>query len=210
MNERPAQPPEGKLIAAATERAGLSIREASRRAGISYGRWRQITTGVQHVSPGEFAAVRAPARTLAKMAAVVGITPEQMATEGRAPRCRRGHDCEPLPPRPAPALEFSEEDLPDDEFTPEEMAALQDYADEFKVKLARARQRYPGERLTGELVFPRDPVYAQLWDILADNNWPAEVIPRAMAAVLMMRDESGARVRQRGRVRSPPRHRALQ
>lgn len=85
MNERPEQPPEGRLLAAATERSGLSIREASKRAGISYGRWRQVTSGVQHVSPGEFAAVHAPAKTLAKMAAAVGVTPEQMEAEGQRP-----------------------------------------------------------------------------------------------------------------------------
>jgi hypothetical protein len=85
MEERPDQRPEGKLIAASAERLDLSIREAAKRAGISYGRWRQIVTGYQNVSPGSVAAVRAPARTLAKMAAVVGITAEQMETDGQRP-----------------------------------------------------------------------------------------------------------------------------
>jgi len=83
MNERPPQPPEGKLIADAI--AGrLSIREASRRAGISYGRWRQITSGVQNVSPGSYAAVRAPAGTLARMARAAGVSPAQLEDAGRA------------------------------------------------------------------------------------------------------------------------------
>jgi len=85
MQTRPEPPPEGKLIADAAARNDLSIREAARRAGISYGRWRQITSGYQNVSPGEFAAVHAPARTLARMAAVVGVTPEQMEGEGQRP-----------------------------------------------------------------------------------------------------------------------------
>jgi hypothetical protein len=85
MDQRPPQPPEGKLIAEATERAGLSIREASRRAGLSYGRWRQITSGYQNVSPGSYAAVRAPARTLARMAEAAGLSPEQMETQGQRP-----------------------------------------------------------------------------------------------------------------------------
>lgn len=85
MNERPPQPPEGKLIADATAMRGLSIREASSRAGISYGRWRQITSGVQNVSPGSHAAVRAPAATIARMAHAVGITPERLGTEGQRP-----------------------------------------------------------------------------------------------------------------------------
>lgn len=84
MEERPGQPPEGKLIADALARKGISIREASRRAGISYGRWRQITSGYQNVSPGSYARVRAPAATLARMASVVGVTPAQMEDAGRA------------------------------------------------------------------------------------------------------------------------------
>jgi hypothetical protein len=84
MNMRPDPPPEGKLIADAADNLSLSIREAARRAGISYGRWRQIVTGYQNVSPGEYAAVRAPARTVARMAKVVGVTPSQLEEAGRA------------------------------------------------------------------------------------------------------------------------------
>lgn len=83
MEQRPEQPPEGRLIADAADHMNLSIRAAARQAGISYGRWRQIVMGYQNVSPGSFAPVRAPARTLARMAAVVGVTPEQMETQGQ-------------------------------------------------------------------------------------------------------------------------------
>ena len=83
MEKRPEQPPEGKLIGDAADRLDLSIREAAKRAGISYGRWRQIVTGYQNVSPGSFAAVHAPAKTLAKMARVVGVTPAQLTEAGR-------------------------------------------------------------------------------------------------------------------------------
>ena len=83
MESRPERPPEGKLIADAADRLDLSIREAAKRAGISYGRWRQITTGYQNVSPGSFAPVRAPAKTLARMARVVGLVPSQLTAAGR-------------------------------------------------------------------------------------------------------------------------------
>ena len=83
MDTRPEQPPEGRLIDDAADRLDLSIREAAKRAGISYGRWRQIVTGYQNVSPGVFAAVHAPAKTLAKMARVVGVTPPQLTEAGR-------------------------------------------------------------------------------------------------------------------------------
>ncbi len=83
MTERPAPPPWGALITAAQASEGISAREAARRAGLSEGRWRQITGGYQVVSPGVYAQVRGPAGTLAKMAAVVGVTPAQLRAAGR-------------------------------------------------------------------------------------------------------------------------------
>ncbi len=83
MTERPEPPPWGALITAALASEGISAREAARRAGLSEGRWRQITAGYQVVSPGVYAHVRGPAGTLARMAAVVGITPAQLRTAGR-------------------------------------------------------------------------------------------------------------------------------
>jgi hypothetical protein len=83
MAERPQPPAWGALIAAALAREGLSAREAARRAGISEGRWRQITGGYQVVSPGVYAQVRGPAATLAKMAAVAGVTAAELRAAGR-------------------------------------------------------------------------------------------------------------------------------
>jgi len=148
MNERPEQPPEGRLLAAATERSGLSIREASRRAGLSYGRWRQITSGVQHVSPGNFAAVRAPARTLAKMAAAVGVTPEQMETEGQRPDVAGIMRAEPAPPQPprrhATGIRVIDEAATDEEVAPFEW--------QVESEIARAEAKY-GPEPTGEQIF---------------------------------------------------------
>lgn len=83
MTERPEPPPWGLLIGAALRRAGMSAREAARRAGLSEGRWRQITGGYQVVSPGVYARVRGPAATLAKMAAVAGVTPAELRAAKR-------------------------------------------------------------------------------------------------------------------------------
>jgi len=114
MEQRPDPPPEGRLIADAAARMNLSIREAARRAGISYGRWRQITQGYQNVSPGSFAPVHAPAKTVAKMAAVVGVTPEQMEAEGERPDAaeimRLAAAPEPRRDRPLRALEDADEE----------------------------------------------------------------------------------------------------
>jgi transcriptional regulator with XRE-family HTH domain len=83
MTERPEPPPWGALITAALASEGISAREAARRAGLSEGRWRQITGGYQVVSPGVYAQVRGPAGTLARMAAVTGVTPAQLRAAGR-------------------------------------------------------------------------------------------------------------------------------
>lgn len=83
MPDRPEPPRWGALIIAALAREGLSVREAARRAGLSEGRWRQITAGYQVVSPGVYAPVRGPAATLARMARVAGVTPAQLRMAGR-------------------------------------------------------------------------------------------------------------------------------
>lgn len=86
MDKRPEQPPEGKLIEDAAEDLDISIREAAKHAGLSYGRWRQIVKGYQNVSPGVYAEVRnAPATTVARMAMVAGVSPELMETKGQRP-----------------------------------------------------------------------------------------------------------------------------
>jgi transcriptional regulator with XRE-family HTH domain len=84
MTDRPDPPRWGTLIAAALRSSGISAREAARRAGISEGRWRQISSGYQVVSPGVYAPVRGPAATLAKMAAVAGVTADELRASGRA------------------------------------------------------------------------------------------------------------------------------
>jgi hypothetical protein len=83
MTERPAPPPWGALITAALASEGISAREAARRAGLSEGRWRQITGGYQVVSPGIYAEVRGPAATVARMAAAAGVTAAQLRAAGR-------------------------------------------------------------------------------------------------------------------------------
>jgi transcriptional regulator with XRE-family HTH domain len=83
MTDRPEPPPWGTLIADSLRSSGISAREAARRAGISEGRWRQISSGYQVVSPGAYARVRGPAATLAKMAAVAGVTPAELRASGR-------------------------------------------------------------------------------------------------------------------------------
>jgi hypothetical protein len=66
----------------------MSARQAAPQAGISEGRWRQITSGYQVVSPGVYAPVRGPAATLARMAAVAGVTAADLRAAGREDAAR--------------------------------------------------------------------------------------------------------------------------
>ncbi|MGY5033248.1 hypothetical protein ACWC9U_20615 [Streptomyces sp. 900116325] len=81
-SSRPNPPLEAALIAAALKNARISARKAAGLAGLSDARWRQIVSGYQSVS-GSYVAVRAPADTLARMAQVVGVTPEELRNAGR-------------------------------------------------------------------------------------------------------------------------------
>lgn len=83
MSERPEPPPEARLIAATLKRAHMSVREAARRAGISEGRWRQIMNGYQTVSAGVHIPVIGPAETVARMAQVAKVRPDQLGNAGR-------------------------------------------------------------------------------------------------------------------------------
>lgn len=148
MQTRPEQPPEGKLIAAAAERLELSIREAARRAGISYGRWRQITTGYQNTSPGEFAVVRAPAKTLAKMARVVGVTPEQLETEGQRPDAAEAMRHDEAAPVPQLAPIVTGVPVIDNAASPEDVGP---FLWQIRNEIDRARRQYGDP--TGEQVF---------------------------------------------------------
>lgn len=80
----PPQPrPEGALIKTALKRSRLSARKAATLAGISEGRWRQIMNGYQTVSRGMHIPVVGPDETLAAMADVVDVAPEQLVEAGR-------------------------------------------------------------------------------------------------------------------------------
>ena len=199
MEQRPDPPPEGRLIAAAASRMNLSIREAARRAGLSYGRWRQVTQGYQNVSPGSFAPVHAPAKTVAKMAAVVGITPEQMETEGQRPDAaeimRLATASEPRRDRPLRALEDSDEDglRPYTQSVLAELYAaiglpfppgrdLPDLAD--VPELAGVTGSMAGETLFG------DPADAAAWEV---RELTAAERVRLIARFRRLRDESEGR-----------------
>lgn len=73
----PPPPPEAAVISAALKRSSLSQREASRRVGISEAWWRRVIAGHTQGVPANADPV-----TVAKMANVVGVTPEQLEEAG--------------------------------------------------------------------------------------------------------------------------------
>lgn len=83
MSEQPEQRPEGRLIGTMQKRSGLSQRQAAARAAMSEGHWRAIVSGYRTVNAGVYTPVRGPAETVARMAHVVGVTPEQLIEVGR-------------------------------------------------------------------------------------------------------------------------------
>jgi transcriptional regulator with XRE-family HTH domain len=78
---RPPRPPVMDLIAERRRRRDLSLRRAGSLAGISEARWRQLENGYRTTRIGP-APETAPARTLARMAAAVGVTPAELDGAG--------------------------------------------------------------------------------------------------------------------------------
>lgn len=98
----PPRPPYGELIEQARLDAGLSKREAARRAGISDAWWRYVTEGHQGST-----AVPGTADTVAAMARAVGLSPERLEEGGQrkdaadALRAMLRSPARPEPPREA-------------------------------------------------------------------------------------------------------------
>lgn len=80
--EKPAPPPEAVLLAVALDAVNMSGTEAATRAGISKQRLSQVLNGMS--GHGMTRGRPAPRRVIAHIAAVVGVTPEQLEQAGRA------------------------------------------------------------------------------------------------------------------------------
>ena len=78
-------PPEAELIRRRREAAvpPMSRRQAAAKAGISPSQWRDVERGSKKAGPGVTVPVQATAETLAKMAQVIGVTPDELTAAGR-------------------------------------------------------------------------------------------------------------------------------
>ncbi|WP_406501514.1 helix-turn-helix domain-containing protein [Streptomyces sp. NBC_01590] len=101
---RPEPPREAPLIEAARKQQRLTVRETAKKARISEALWRQITSGYESVGNEKYREVRAKAETLARIAQVVGVTPEQLTKVGREDAAEA---LEEITPAPAPAPSYS-------------------------------------------------------------------------------------------------------
>lgn len=120
----PTQPPEAQLLERLRtgHRPKLSVRSAADQAGMSDARWRQIAKGFKYEAGGIRVPARAPADTLARMAKVVGATPDQLREAGRDDAAEEmlradsdpahiGAPLEPLPDATAEVVERSWSDV---------------------------------------------------------------------------------------------------
>jgi Helix-turn-helix domain len=202
----PDQPPEGILIESARRRAGLSVREAARRAGISEGWWRQIVKGYQSLSGGNRGEVKGPPDTVAGMARVVGVTPEQMETEGQRPDAAREmrKDLPPAAPRPqhqggnSLLTELSRRLRLDGS---PEYAALWGRiglaADQHGIE---ADPDAPAAVLKGEWLWPRgtSPADAESWDNMAADPAAPTIREAALMLSAIWARENPRELRERG------------
>ena len=99
---RPEPPREAPLIDAARKRARITVREAARQSRVSEAHWRQIISGYESLGGGQYREVHAKPETLARIAQVVGITPDQLVKVGREDAAQALEEITPDPtPEPA-------------------------------------------------------------------------------------------------------------
>ena len=192
-------PPEGKLIRSARERAipKVTIRAAAARIDISPEHWGNIERGYKSVSANEAPVrVEASAELMAKMAAVVHVTPEQMETRGQRPDAaevmRETARRETAPPR------LAEPPLP--EFTPEMAADMAAWVDEVRLRVALARHHQPDGPLDGRRVFPLDKRGQFFWDAVSavGHHTEESVIVLTAAHITRAIQEEAAEARRKG------------
>jgi transcriptional regulator with XRE-family HTH domain len=165
MNRPPEQPPPyGALIEAAREEAGLSRRDAARRAGVSDSWWRYVASGWQNHGP-----VTGTAETVAAMARAVGVTPEQLEAEGERPDA-------------AKALRRMLREDPGDSPPPAKLAVAPNLPP--AGRLAEWLTSLPDEDI--ERVVAHDPLLRQVWELQDGTGRPADRAQRIAMLVVVL------------------------
>jgi transcriptional regulator with XRE-family HTH domain len=197
--DTPPLPPEASLIGVAREAARLTIPEAARRARISKARWSQVESG----RDGDKIA-RAKPGTLARMAHVTGITPEDLRTVERADAAKVLEEIlrRELPAPVAPAGQYSDGAQPPQpdaaslaRFSPEMLERMRPHLATIGVRVESARRARVAAALdpadaSGTEVFPDSPEDAISWDNLA-RRLPAsmhDLLPVMLAELLALEE----------------------
>lgn len=197
MNTTPGLSPEGRLIETARDDAELSIREAARRAGYSEGWWRQV---IERFREG---ADPLPAKTVARFAAAVDVTPEQMEAEGRRPDAARElrtllERRASAPPRPPRTFRWTPADA--GVISPEEEDEITPHATMFLRAIIRAEDAGldPAEATGGQL-FPDRPELALAFDTARQRDpWEVAIWTAAKGLLAWEKDVAARRSGRQG------------
>jgi hypothetical protein len=106
------------------------------------------------------------------MAAVVGISPEQMETEGQRPDAAEVMRETALRAASTPPARDLPANFPS--VTPEMAADMASYVDEVRLRVQLARRHHPDGALSGREVFPLDPRSAFFWDTVTTVGFRQE------------------------------------
>ena len=92
----PVPPVEAELIRQRREAMdpGMSRRQAAAKTGISPSHWSDVERGHKKAGTGVVVPIRATAKTLARMARVVGVSADDLAAAGRRDAARQFRDVE--------------------------------------------------------------------------------------------------------------------
>lgn len=83
MYEKPPPPQWGVLITRARKAQDLTIADCARAVGLSATRWAQLMAGCQAIGGGAYVHARGKDSTWADIAALLGVTPAELAEAGR-------------------------------------------------------------------------------------------------------------------------------
>ncbi len=115
-----------------------------------------------------------------------------------------GAASEPLPPRTGlPADEDDDDVLAALEIPEEIQDAFRDHRAAIRDRIRRAKRKYPGQRLAGEMIFgPRNRRDAESWDSLAGAGRPEEGIVAGLAIVMAYEDKRASEGKGRRDIRA--------
>lgn len=172
----------GRLLAAIQKRTGLSHQDIADAAGVNRSQvWRWVNSGA---APGYEPVRRLTAYLLAERPEVADAASRLLPAAG-------------YETPPAPHLVAVEPSLLP--ATAAMAAAIESHIREIEVTVERARGKYPGQRLSGQQVFPLDEWSAERWDrMMNDPDWLGDEagVTQGLAAMKAWREQRAEKARR--------------